>query len=453
MTTVNTTTNNEGQYEVTLSVGNVVAISEADVVAIQTAFEATHNRPSTLPLSELLAMIATNSEEEMTLEDWVEAMWEAEPTSADDTADLEAEKEQIKRADKERSVIGALVVRPEDTKGKSKSVAIVDQEATRIGSILSGNQDLVDDIKNLIAVTDARKRLPVAIAWHIGQILDKEIIQGLPIPGSTRKSLDEMGLKNHKPDLGKVGEPSFYAQLALSFPDYVSIIKTIGYIDAAKDVDNADTKPFRAMSTSERATEKTMWVGRRSTFVGSIKNGIKLLWKFYSVEDKLTNLKAEFRTEKHDGRLQIMRKTALIKVVDVVKHEAKYFTMGSFNAVDIDRVSETEDHFANFEAARESGAGKTPEANIVINTPVHFENAMASLAAHADDDAFSASLYLEAMKADNGDFRLSLFESAKIINQLCASPQVKALYKQDVDAIAKSEAKQAAELSKRAKAA
>lgn len=426
----------------------------ADATAIMDAFKVSHNRPTVLTLEDVCALMALAIENEpdleRTMEDWIETILEGEPTSDEDKADLEAEKEQVKRASLIANVIGAPSVKPEDTKGKS--VAIVDAEATRIGSLLANNKDLVADIQELIKVKDATKRLPVAIAWHIGQTLPKEAILALPIPGSTKKSLEDMGpqYRNYKPDLGKVGEPSFYAQLALSFPDYVSIIKTIGYIDAAKDVDNADTKPFRAMSTSERATEKTMWVGRRSTFVGSIKNGLKLLWKFYEVADKLTNMQAEFRTEKHDGRLQIMRKTALIKVVDVVKHEAKYFTMGAFNAVDIDAVAKTEDHFANFEAIRETGQDKSKEANIVINTPVHFENAMASLAAHASDDAFSASLYTEAMKTDNGDFRLSLFASAQIINALCASPQVKALYRQDVEAIAKSEAKQAAELAKRA---
>lgn len=427
-------------------------VNQDDVKAIMDAFKVTHGRETALSVDDVTALLELAPQDEpMTMEDWIEAVLEAEPTSDEDTADLEAEKEAVKRSSLIANVIGAPSVKPEDTKGKS--VAIVDAEATRIGSLLANNKDLVADIQELIKVKDATKRLPVAIAWHIGQTLTKEAILALPIPGSTKKSLEDMGsqYRNYKPDLGKVGEPSFYAQLALSFPDYVSIIKTIGYIDAAKDVDNADTKPFRAMSTSERATEKTMWVGRRSTFVGSIKNGIKLLWKFYEVADKLTNMQAEFRTEKHDGRLQIMRKTALIKVVDVVKHEAKYFTMGAFNAVDIDAVAKTEDHFANFEAVRANNRDGESPVNIIIDNAVKFESAMASLAAYSDDDTFKGSLYQGLMKEDNEDFRSSVFTSATIINQLLSSPAIKALYLRDQKRAAERQAKIDADLDARTK--
>lgn len=301
-------------------------------------------------------------------------------------------------------------------KVQDKTPHVTDKLAAELASIAAKDEEFLGHITETVEYKETLKRLPATIALDMERLYEPEQIDAFPEPGLHAK--DMLPGDNRKPDVMKVGVPSWYQDFWASLPISNQVKKDL---ESVKDKDGPGIK-----------ADRTMYQQRKTNGVGAVRTAVQILKGFNKFKAE-TNLVCSFRTEKKDGKKIIQRTTSPISIkFKDGSGEPRYFSVGTFkllcNDKSFSKIVKAEDQMLALEVDRKRG---TPKGS----TPVNVQSVPQGMQAYfelgialKDDPEFRSGLYEEADKKEElGDeLVLSMHYVARYTNRYLDKPAVKA---------------------------
>jgi len=306
----------------------------------------------------------------------------------------------------------------DDRAPASRGISTMDASATEFGRLLDTKENLVAYIHESVELDTKRRTLPAQTAFELKKELKDEELNGQPRPG-TRYD-DEP--KPNTYDVRKPGEGSYYADVFASMKEGIEINKPLGLLKQILDPNNpiavpAERKEWKMRTQAWLEAEKNMYDQRFKAGVKALKDAITILFRFMDVENKLTNVHVDFRTEDVDGEEVLERTTAPIRIYTEVKDKKtgkvkdldKYFSIGAFLRAStpdqLKMIAVSGNHWDNFmPPKRARGRGKDKEP-VTVTTANQAASAIADIAAGLTDATFKTA-YVELLTSTDNDEEL-----------------------------------------------
>lgn len=300
-------------------------------------------------------------------------------------------------------------------KVKEKTPHVSDKLASELGALAAKDTEFLGHITETVEYKEVLKRLPATLALDMQRIYTAEQIEQFPEPGL--KASDLKAGDNRKPDINKVGEPSWYQDFWATLPISDQVKKDL---ESVKDKQGPGIK-----------ADRTMYQQRRTNGVGAVRTAVQIL-KGMAKFKADTDLEVTIRTEKKDGKLVVQRTTSPIKIkYKDGSGDEMYFSVGTFKLLCQDKsflkITKAEDQMKALEVDRKPRVDKS-------STPVNVQTVAQGIQAYfelgialKDDAKFRSGIYEEADKKEelSNELILAMHYVSRYTDRYLDRPAVK----------------------------